>query len=863
MRGKHLVFVYITFAVLAAQPAAAQVNAETPGHFPFWVSPFDNTPSFTDMSFLNPEPAGAAGRAAIRDGHFYEANGNRLRLLGSNLTFAAAFPPKEDAPRIAAQLRKLGMNVIRFHHLDMHTAPRGIWADGRITFDPEQVDRLDWLIHHLKQNGIYINLNLHVSRTYPGIPEDMPRAFRFGKAVDNFYPEFIRMQKEYARDLLTQRNPYTGMTYAEDPAVIVVELNNENALTDKSINELQSLPEPYFSELTRQWRAWLANTFETTEALRELWQSADEPLGDELLTNGGFSDGTRRWTFEQGGGGRLTTAIVDDEYVPSGRALHVTTLEPGREAWNLQFHQTGLDLEDGAPYTLSFWARADEPCDVNVNVRLDQDPWSMVGLNLTAHFDTEWQHYEYTFQCLDPVPNHCRAGFNLRNRIGEFWFADVSLRRGGWIGLPPGQTIENNNIPLPAGNAGPQVVQDFYRFLSDTECAYVREMMDYLRDELGVEAFLCDTQASYGRAFGVYREATYSDFIDMHAYWEHPSFPGRPWDGSNWFIRNTSMVAEPGGGTLSRLAWYNMDGKPYTVSEYDHPAPNDYAVEMFPLLASFAAFQDWDGIYQYNYADGTIDPELRRLAGYFSLWNHPGKLVFLPVAAVMYRMEGVAAGQDRALVEVHADDLREQNAFGWGFLGELGPVTYHRPVGFRMHPGEGGVIPPELTMPEPPIVSNTGQITWQAIPENKARYIVNAPSVRLAVGYIAGEAITLGDAVIEVTKAENDWAAVAIAALDGKPLAESARILVVAAGRIENTKMGWNENRTSVQNRWGSAPVVAEGIEAVITLPAGESASALDGGGNPKTSIELEQAGNARLLAIGPQHETLWYGITQ
>ncbi|MEA3364800.1 MAG: hypothetical protein U9Q79_04085, partial [Candidatus Hydrogenedentes bacterium] len=209
------------------------------------------------------------------------------------------------------------------------------------------------------------------------------------------------------------------------------------------------------------------------------------------------------------------------------------------------------------------------------------------------------------------------------------------------------------------------------------------------------------------------------------------------------------------------------------------------------------------------------------------------------------------------------EDIVEEDAFGWSFVREVAPVTYHRPVGFRLVPGDGGITVPEINVPDFPIVSNTGEITWQAEPRDNARYTVNAPAVKVALGYIAGDEIQLGDATVKVTKAENNWAAVAVAALDGKPLAESARILVATAGRIENTNMGWNEERTSVQNKWGSAPVVAEGIEAEITLPAGKKAMALDGAGKPKQPMELQTAGSSIVLTIGPQYETLWYGVTQ
>ena len=147
----------------------------------------------------------------------------------------------------------------------------------------------------------------------------------------------------------------------------------------------------------------------------------------------------------------------------------------------------------------------------------------------------------------------------------------------------------------------------------------------------------------------MYREATYSDFVDMHAYWDHPNFPGKPWDNSNWLIKNKSMVTCEWGGALAFPAWLRCVDKPFTLSEYDHPAPNNYAVELFPMLASFAAAQDWDGIYQFDYRGTALDPETRHQWGFFELWNHPGKQVFLPIAALMFRMTAI---QPRTTLQV-------------------------------------------------------------------------------------------------------------------------------------------------------------------------------------------------------------------
>jgi hypothetical protein len=851
---------------LVCLPALGQVNENTPGYFPFTIPPLDASASFTDMSFLSPEPAGASGRVAIRDGHFVDGRGNRLRLLGSNLTFAGAFPDKDLAPRIAGHMRKLGMNVIRFHHMDNSPAPRGIWTPDFSALDPDQMDRLDWLIFQLKQHGVYANLNLHVSRTYPGIPREAPASFKYGKGLDNFYPPFIELQKEYARRLLTHRNPYTETTYAEEPAVVVVELNNENSLTDKRWPDLRAMPEPFLGELARQWQAWLKQRYGTTEKLREVWNEGSEPLGKELLTNADFATGVEAWTPEQGGGAKMTTTAVQDGTVPGGHALQVTTQKPGSQAWNLQFHQKGLTLAEGRPYTLSFRARAGQSRSLAFGVRLDKEPWTMCGLNASADLTTEWRQFTEVFKCVDPEPAHVRLSFNFNNQLGDFWLADISLRPGGLIGLSEDQSLEAGNLPIAPTNASDAQKADFYQFLSDTECRYVTEMIRYLKSDLGVKAPICDSQASYGGLQGMVREGTLSDYVDMHAYWQHPRFPGQPWDGNNWNIPNTSMVAAEDTGTLGSRAWLRLAGKPFTMSEYDHPAPNDHSAELFPMLASFAAFQDWDGLYQFNYSSRSDAYDVAKVQGYFELCSHPGKTAFLPIAALMFRMGAVQPGTDPLLATVPTGDLARVLATrGQGFApaSDLKTAAVLRPVGFRLAEGNGDIAVPDTDLPDGRRASNTGEIVWDVTDKQRATYTVNAPGVRAAVGWIGGQEIKLGDAAVHVTKAAKDWACVALGALDGKPLAESSKILVVAAGRVENTGMGWNEDRTTVGRNWGNAPTVAEGITATIRLPGAAKVSVLDGTGRPTTAVRATSSPAGTEFEIGPQYKTLWYAVTR
>jgi len=844
-----------------------QVTKDTPGWFEFVIPGLDATQTPVDMSFLNPKPAGADGSVQIKDGHFWDGTGNRLRFLGTNLTFGSAFPDKDVAPKIAAHMRKFGINIVRFHHMDNSSAPRGIWLKGQSGFDPEQLDKLDWIIYQLKQNGIYTNINLHVSRNYTGLPEDI-RAFRYGKALDHFYRPFIEMQKEYARELLTHKNPYTGTTYIQEPAVAFVEINNENTLVQNWRNLLE-MPDPFKSALLEQWHSWLNKHYHSDADLRAAWDEVSEPLGDELLANTDFAEGTQQWALEEGTTAEGSLEIVEDGPQANENALQVTTLKPGQQAWNLQLHQFDLTLENGAPYTLSFWAKSDAERDIGIGVRLQQDPWRFHGLQRNVQLTEQWREYTFVFVAQNTEPGLTRLDINFSNQIGNFWFARTSLRRGGFIGLSKDQSLEATNIAIPPIDSPAGIRKDFWNFLFDTEMSYSQEMAKFLKDDLKVKGFISVTQASYGGIAGIYREAELADYTDMHSYWEHPRFPNRPWSGTDWNIRNTSMVRDRNGGTLARLAIHRVQGQPFTVSEYDHPAPSDYSAEMFPMFASFAAFQDWDGIYQFCYGGGNWDR--RRISGYFSLNGHPGKLAFLPIAAVILRMNGVSAGADEVVLNMPVNEIMTQLAShgtnaraAWEAVGApaVSPVMAPVSVQFR---DDGLSISEEVADPEGKLISNTGQIEWDRTDSETALYTVNSPAVRAVAGYLGGRSVSLGDIRIDMPFTKTNWASIAIAALDGKPIPESGRMLLVAAGRVENTSMGWNEDRTSVSDRWGKEPTMAEGIPAKITFTGmGElRIQSLDGMGAPKGDVPSQGTDNGTGFSIGAQYETLWYLITR
>jgi hypothetical protein len=216
--------------------------------------------SKADVSFLLDPPAGKDGFVHIRNGHLATGGGRRIRFWGVNVTDwskgSVMLPPKQDAPVWAAALARFGVNLVRLHFLDLF-APRGLidaTGDDSRSFDLVQLDRLDFWVAELKKRGIYVNLNLNVGRSYKagdGVADY--DKIRWGKGLVLFDPRLIELQKEYARQILTHRNPYTGREYRHEPAVALIEILNENGLYVGF-----RAPTPYYEEqLTQRYNSWL------------------------------------------------------------------------------------------------------------------------------------------------------------------------------------------------------------------------------------------------------------------------------------------------------------------------------------------------------------------------------------------------------------------------------------------------------------------------------------------------------------------------------------------------------------------------------------------------------------------------------
>ncbi len=806
-------------------------------------------PGVLSAESLLEQPAAKRGPVVVRDGHFYTGD-RRLRFWGVNLAFGANFPTHEQADALARRFSRFGINAVRFHHMDNQPFPNGIFADDRLdTFSAEAMDRLDYFIAVLKAKGVYADLNLHVSRNYSHYHRtpDGRDGPKLDKIVDLYDPDLIDSQKQYAKALLGHVNAYTHNAYSTEPAVAIVEINNENSLfmwgADRTIG---SLTEPYAGELRKHWNQWLAKKYASRDALSAVWNQGLKPAGPELLRGTDFRSVEADWRAETHGGARMTAPKSSGEHAVQ---LIVTAVDG--TAWHLQFNQSKLVLHKGELYTVTFNVRGDQKLPITVGVSQAHEPWRVIGGSKSITTTGEWKSCSFGFTPQADDDN-ARLSFMVGQQTGTIEIAEPSVHTGGGVGLAPGEDPMTGSVATQsdAGFGVRARAVDWYEFLQQTEQKYYVGMMDFLKSDVGVH---CPITGTIG--FGPSGTLTQSkmDFVDAHAYWQHPTFPHRQWDMSDWVVQNKAMVDHPATATLWQLATTRVAGKPFTVTEYQHAAPNEWEAECVPFIASYAAAQDWDGIFLFAYSHSP-DFAKQKISTFFDIEGNPTKMPLMPMGARLF-LDASSAGAAPAIVERSHDQLitgvPAHSADQGPFPIDVAHVTWQQmlrsPIAVDFDRS-----PPRVS--DPREAARALPFEWTSDGDGTGRFSYATDRSAVFVGFSgAGKPINLGTSGVRIEKLDSPFATIIVHAEDStKSLSTSDRLVLTAVARAQNSKMGWNQHHTSVGTNWGEPPAQIEVVSGTVTL-AGRwrHAFALDSGGK-RTAVDVAKPyGDRTVLSLG------------
>ncbi|MDY6940283.1 MAG: hypothetical protein SWY16_21840 [Cyanobacteriota bacterium] len=237
-----------------------------------------STEALLDLRELNETVAGQSGFVGLSaDGDdLVKGDGSPIRFWAVNSMVWARTP--EALADHARFLAKRGVNVVRWHG-SVH--PKG--EDSQLDrLDEEARDKLWQLVAAMKEEGIYTTISPYYANTVKprsnwGVPRDSDNM----QGLLFFDPQVQEAYKSWLRDLFETVNPYTGIALKDEPAVAIVQLQNEDSLLFWTVDKIEGRD---LELLGDRFGAWLESKYGSLAEASRAWEG--ETLeGDDFDRN--------------------------------------------------------------------------------------------------------------------------------------------------------------------------------------------------------------------------------------------------------------------------------------------------------------------------------------------------------------------------------------------------------------------------------------------------------------------------------------------------------------------------------------------------------------------------------------------------
>jgi len=296
-----------------------------------------------------------------------------------------------------------------------------------------------------------------------------------------------------------------------------------------------------------------------------------------------------------------------------------------------------------------------------------------------------------------------------------------------------------------------------------------------------------------------------------------------------------------------------------------------------PIIFSFAAAQDWDAVFLFDYGDYGTGVDNDKINGYFSVGSNPAKWAFLPAAAMLFR-----AGLIDPLPNTETVTIPVQGPKRDAYL--VASDVWKGDVPFLS--ARLAIIPVRDSSAVPSVSKGTTQTT------NPTTIVMDGPAMDRAEGLpitfvaeplykISGQRAIVFSGFVNGTTIEdsenngkldsrfqfkpfgNNFVSVMLVPMDTLPLSKSKHLLLTVVGKVENQDIGWNADRTSVGANWGHGPAQAEVVPGTVTLKVDGKrvVRALTSTGTVKRVLSSTYNNGKVTFRIGDA-DTLWYSIT-
>lgn len=221
-----------------------------------------------DLRSLNEDVAGQNGFVRKEGSQFVLGDGTPVRFWAVGVNSEIAAMNRASIDYMAKNLAKRGVNMVRYHS--------SLYSDDDVDqVDREKLDNLHYLVHSMKQEGIYTKISFYFPLWFDIQPQYGIAGFDNDEYTYPFSLIFFeeRMQEIYTAwldQLLSIESPYSGAPLAEEPAVAIIEVLNEDSLFFWNFGQ-DDIPPRYWEELEGLFADWLIEQYGSLEAAAEAW----------------------------------------------------------------------------------------------------------------------------------------------------------------------------------------------------------------------------------------------------------------------------------------------------------------------------------------------------------------------------------------------------------------------------------------------------------------------------------------------------------------------------------------------------------------------------------------------------------------
>ena len=252
-------------------------NLAEPGYWAFEPAADAFGKALLDLRHLNEGEAGESGFVGRKGRNFVLAGGKPVRFWAVNCGRGVVEMGPDAQDYLARRLAKVGVNMVR-----IHAPPFDRSARDPAKVDAKYLDRLHRFAAALKKQGIYITLSFYFPlwfdvKPHYGIPGYDTIKNKKPFALLTFDGRMQEIYKSWAKSLLATRNPYTGLPFAKDPAVAIVEVINEDSYLFWTFSA-KNIPRVQMEKLEKLFGNWLKKKYGSIGKATAAWGGAEQKL---------------------------------------------------------------------------------------------------------------------------------------------------------------------------------------------------------------------------------------------------------------------------------------------------------------------------------------------------------------------------------------------------------------------------------------------------------------------------------------------------------------------------------------------------------------------------------------------------------